>query len=98
MIIGSKSGTLMLSLICEIGRPISDGAAFSSLSTFGVNLRNPRLRSSMTVGIRVLTNKLERSLFKSCSSVFLLQSSSFRAVSYTHLRAHETRHDLVCRL
>ena len=22
----------------------------------------------------------------------------FRAVSYTHLRAHETRHDLVCRL
>src|SRR5665648_1100190 len=23
---------------------------------------------------------------------------SFQAVSYTHLRAHETRHDLVCRL
>src|SRR5450756_109519 len=23
---------------------------------------------------------------------------TFRAVSYTHLRAHETRHDLVCRL
>src|SRR5450756_1230632 len=22
----------------------------------------------------------------------------FKAVSYTHLRAHETRHDLVCRL
>src|SRR5450756_2560020 len=25
-------------------------------------------------------------------------SSSPRTVSYTHLRAHETRHDLVCRL
>src|SRR5450759_3269723 len=25
-------------------------------------------------------------------------SGEFRAVSYTHLRAHETRHDLVCRL
>src|SRR5450756_2953243 len=24
--------------------------------------------------------------------------SIFNAVSYTHLRAHETRHDLVCRL
>src|SRR5450756_3022225 len=24
--------------------------------------------------------------------------NSSRAVSYTHLRAHETRHDLVCRL
>src|SRR5450756_932630 len=26
------------------------------------------------------------------------QAASWRAVSYTHLRAHETRHDLVCRL
>ena len=24
--------------------------------------------------------------------------TNFKAVSYTHLRAHETRHDLVCRL
>src|SRR5450756_3006378 len=27
-----------------------------------------------------------------------LQAFSVKAVSYTHLRAHETRHDLVCRL
>src|SRR5665648_1169007 len=27
-----------------------------------------------------------------------LQGASLNAVSYTHLRAHETRHDLVCRL
>src|SRR5450756_2661842 len=27
-----------------------------------------------------------------------LGGSAPRAVSYTHLRAHETRHDLVCRL
>src|SRR5450759_255067 len=26
------------------------------------------------------------------------QCVSVRAVSYTHLRAHETRHDLVCRI
>ena len=28
----------------------------------------------------------------------LSYSQDLRAVSYTHLRAHETRHDLVCRL
>src|SRR5450759_1245193 len=28
----------------------------------------------------------------------LIQVDRFLAVSYTHLRAHETRHDLVCRL
>ena len=28
----------------------------------------------------------------------VLQSAMPVAVSYTHLRAHETRHDLVCRL
>src|SRR5450759_418391 len=27
-----------------------------------------------------------------------VSSVSFLSVSYTHLRAHETRHDLVCRL
>src|SRR5450756_1633248 len=28
----------------------------------------------------------------------LAADGAFAAVSYTHLRAHETRHDLVCRL
>ena len=27
-----------------------------------------------------------------------IQLDTLRTVSYTHLRAHETRHDLVCRL
>src|SRR5450756_2711344 len=31
-----------------------------------------------------------------CSA--LGHAGGFNAVSYTHLRAHETRHDLVCRL
>src|SRR5450759_1287532 len=36
----------------------------------------------------------------SCAGDLLqgLSSAFLRAVSYTHLRAHETRHDLVCRL
>src|SRR5665648_1160982 len=32
------------------------------------------------------------------SAVLGLGNIGGRAVSYTHLRAHETRHDLVCRL
>src|SRR5450756_2770834 len=32
------------------------------------------------------------------SASMMERSSNSRAVSYTHLRAHETRHDLVCRL
>src|SRR5665648_318339 len=30
--------------------------------------------------------------------VFVRQGERLRPVSYTHLRAHETRHDIVCRL
>src|SRR5450759_1555975 len=30
--------------------------------------------------------------------VYSKTSNGYTAVSYTHLRAHETRHDLVCRL
>src|SRR5450756_1262296 len=32
-----------------------------------------------------------------CDSSFFFNSGA-KSVSYTHLRAHETRHDLVCRL
>src|SRR5450759_3245822 len=40
------------------------------------------------------TAKLERSKRRSRS--FRSSESFFAPVSYTHLRAHETRHDLVC--
>src|SRR5450759_1998534 len=30
--------------------------------------------------------------------ILILRGLAYRPVSYTHLRAHETRHDLVCRL
>src|SRR5665648_40568 len=29
---------------------------------------------------------------------YIVQANTMQTVSYTHLRAHETRHDLVCRL
>eukprot|EP00825_Cyclidium_porcatum_P036081 TRINITY_DN37940_c0_g1_i1.p3 TRINITY_DN37940_c0_g1~~TRINITY_DN37940_c0_g1_i1.p3 ORF type:complete len:107 (-),score=2.21 TRINITY_DN37940_c0_g1_i1:27-347(-) len=38
-------------------------------------------------------------LFLTSTEIFFFRHSHwFFAVSYTHLRAHETRHDLVCRL
>src|SRR5450756_881661 len=33
-----------------------------------------------------------------CGTTFTWASRAFGPVSYTHLRAHETRHDIVCRL
>ena len=46
------------------------------------------------------TVRVEGVLFSDDSRHFLacLVALGFTAVSYTHLRAHETRHDLVCRL
>ena len=38
-------------------------------------------------------------LVLSCvGNITLVANNDIGAVSYTHLRAHETRHDLVCRL
>src|SRR5665648_1131009 len=37
-------------------------------------------------------------LFILIATLSILINNTYWAVSYTHLRAHETRHDLVCRL
>src|SRR5450756_2687760 len=50
-----------------------------------------RLSSSFSDTARLRRSQMSR---KSGSIIRL----RFGAVSYTHLRAHETRHDLVCRL
>src|SRR5665648_209157 len=47
----------------------------------------------------VLTNKVFRLLAEmDCTGSGLYYRIASKTVSYTHLRAHETRHDLVCRL
>src|SRR5659263_585777 len=43
-------------------------------------------------------NMLSRGTTMSLNSILGKSSLVKKAVSYTHLRAHETRHDLVCRL
>src|SRR5450759_2119215 len=39
-----------------------------------------------------------RQVLSMCAGIHRDSNGAFDAVSYTHLRAHETRHDLVCRL
>src|SRR5665648_1303271 len=46
--------------------------------------------------ILILTGKYKA--FSDLFEKFKDEKSTFWSVSYTHLRAHETRHDLVCRL
>ena len=62
-------------------------------------------REKKTKAIEMTTGSIWKNLFfLSCPLVFsqvlevLFNMSDVAAVSYTHLRAHETRHDLVCRL
>src|SRR5450759_2984944 len=54
---------------------------------------------SLILGTRadssVLLDKSEKCIVE---GTFRIEEYELNAVSYTHLRAHETRHDLVCRL
>src|SRR5450756_2754673 len=66
--------------------------------------------SSLCLLVPVLRNTLWRCVFTVACDIprrsanalmpltFMTASSTRTSVSYTHLRAHETRHDLVCRL
>src|SRR5665648_594516 len=64
-----------------------------------LNIRGAPWRSSASSSASM--QKEASSVFESLqeSTRRLAQSmTAVRSVSYTHLRAHETRHDLVCRL
>src|SRR5450759_2134817 len=60
-------------------------------------LRNPRTRATTPPARRIMP-AAGGSLSLLSVSTLILASPIFTPVSYTHLRAHETRHDLVCRL
>src|SRR5450759_1561700 len=55
----------------------------------------PELRPDRSVSEEMSIYR--ESVWPCCSSNFSANSSAV-VLSYTHLRAHETRHDLVCRL
>src|SRR5450759_5053205 len=78
-----------------------DASFFRNTSAY-----SPRFSSSLVVilttplGIRstVIGTRACSTLLSTRSVVGFISNRPFFAVSYTHLRAHETRHDLVCRL
>src|SRR5659263_70647 len=58
-------------------------------------LRSSNWKTACWIWISHFERQLHASNGLSCSGI---KSRQNNPVSYTHLRAHETRHDLVCRL
>src|SRR5450756_2915088 len=73
-------------------------ATLASVSSSLLNSSDPRLRQGSGIGAH--TNIVPRGLRTGQPMRARPSHSTSRRwpVSYTHLRAHETRHDLVCRL
>src|SRR5450759_5561606 len=57
-----------------------------------------RLVRKEVMAVRIVTPADGPSLGIPPAGTWMCRSTSSKTVSYTHLRAHETRHDLVCRL
>src|SRR5450759_5868189 len=57
-----------------------------------------RMRPTYTSSLPATRSGVGYSFACGSSSTITPGAVAKRAVSYTHLRAHETRHDLVCRL
>ena len=66
---------------------IKDGAYVVALAIDGRSMSSEDLAEHMS-----------RLSLTGVSHIYLVIGGSLGPVSYTHLRAHETRHDLVCRL
>src|SRR5665648_1248984 len=77
------------------------GAALFIGALFGIYVKNVPKRVVgviMAFGSGVLISALTFNLMEKAYQSGGFDSVSIGSVSYTHLRAHETRHDLVCRL
>src|SRR5450759_3355976 len=88
-----------LSLI-HISEPTRLGMISYAVFCFRALLLSIRLQRQMCIRDRCRWNPPGSSRISSRTTAPLLRwnGARVRSVSYTHLRAHETRHDLVCRL
>src|SRR5450759_1809685 len=55
---------------------------------------SPKKLAHVVFGVKLFDTQFKRRLLKPLREFYF---AHFHPVSYTHLRAHETRHDLVCR-
>ena len=81
MIRCSRSGQLMLGLICPIGRPMSPGIRLSTRSAIGVKRRIRRSPDTITIAIRTPLSRLTRSLLIRASSSLRPCNSSLTVLS-----------------
>src|SRR5450756_2889553 len=68
------------------------------IRTFEIPFHLVTIDAIQSEQIRDIGQFLPRPIGRVPHRVYLHRNQVLRAVSYTHLRAHETRHDLVCRL
>ena len=76
------------------GRPACISCQAIKKALYAYKVTHGASESSMTVSFRYLRNQLTCG----CIALAVLVSHRYCAVSYTHLRAHETDSYLVCRL
>ena len=107
----SKSAQSLTQFVEDGGRLFITLAGAMSTARLGKTLA-PLIRSGVVAGISCTGANLEEDVFllvaqskyesiedwRSLSSKDDTELLDRKPVSYTHLRAHETRHDLVCRL
>src|SRR5450756_2714005 len=98
----SDSWTLAKPSMAEPSKPIpSENAPSSSAGATATDLSAPSTSVNQSRTKRISRSSSVRSTNSSCLSTDItltLLAVTAPSVSYTHLRAHETRHDLVCRL
>src|SRR5665648_1223251 len=89
-------------------RPQSNSSArrciayIGTLGTTQLHLRSPLVSALWTIAFpglgHILLSKYIRGYLLFIWEIFINYNAHVNPVSYTHLRAHETKHDLVCRL
>src|SRR5450756_2714527 len=96
-----------MSTVCGPRTELSGSAlkSFSGLPSYLLISAVPRSRAdargpfmSPPCGVGDWAVQPQVALMRSTSRAAQVARSTLCTVSYTHLRAHETRHDLVCRL
>src|SRR5450756_2667256 len=89
---------LLLAALVMTTPPLALADALSSLFSPLRRLKIPvgHVTTVMSITLMFIPNILE--VGRKVMRAQMARGADFESVSYTHLRAHETRHDLVCRL
>src|SRR5450756_2636849 len=93
------AGSLDQSALHRLSESIGHLAACSNMVVIDLaaaDVGNPRAFARQLLAPALVFERAEQGSRPGCGDIASMSTCS--SVSYTHLRAHETRHDLVCRL